>query len=63
MEKSAMEHQNRNPAETVSRDIAAFVLIMLAALAVLSFVWAGLRISEIRAAVSIETSSSSAALP
>ena len=54
-----MENQNR-PNEAVSRDIAAFVLIMLAALAVLSFVWAGLRISEIKAAASIETSSSGA---
>lgn len=52
-----MENQNR-PTEAVSRDIAAFVLIMLAALAVLSFVWAGLRISEIKVAASIETSSS-----
>jgi len=52
-----MENQNR-PNEAVSRDIAAFVLIMLAALAVLSFVWAGLCISEIKAAASIETSSS-----
>ena len=48
-----MENHNR-PTEAVSRDIAAFVLIMLAALAVLSFVWAGLRISEIKAAASMK---------
>jgi hypothetical protein len=35
-----------------SRDIVFFVLAMLAAVAVLSFVWAGIRISEIRASAS-----------
>ena len=35
-----------------SRDIMFFVLAMLAAVAVLSFVWAGIRISEIRASAS-----------
>ena len=56
MEQKAMDHQNPNPAENGSRDIAIFVLVMLAALALLSFVWAGLRIREIRAGASIETS-------
>jgi hypothetical protein len=51
-----MDHQNPNPTENGSRDIAVFVLVMLAALALLSFVWAGLRIREIRAGASIETS-------
>ena len=56
MEQKAMDHQNRNPAESGGREIVVFVLIMLAALALLSFVWAGLRIREIRAGASIETS-------
>ena len=39
--------------ENGNRDIAVmFILVGLAALAVLSFIWAGIRISEIRAASS-----------
>ena len=51
-----MEHQKNYPAETVSRDVAALVLVMLGALAILSFVLAGLRISEIRAGATAEPS-------
>jgi len=51
-----MEHQGHDNADNGRRDIAVFVLIMLAGLALLSFIWAGLRISQIRAGTSIETS-------
>ena len=51
-----MEHQKSEPTETVSREVAALVLVMLGALAILSFVLAGLRISEIRAGATPEPS-------
>jgi hypothetical protein len=51
-----VEHQKNYPIETVSRDVAALVLVMLGALAILSFVLAGLRISEIRAGATAEPS-------
>ena len=50
-----MEHQKNSPTETVSREVAALVLVMLGALAILSFVLAGLRISEIRAGAGATT--------
>jgi len=36
------------PPNTDSRDFALCILAMLAALAVLSFVWAGVRITEVK---------------
>jgi len=51
-----VEHQKNSPTETVSREVAALVLVMLGALAILSFVLAGLRISEIRAGATTEPS-------
>jgi hypothetical protein len=36
------------PPNTDSRDFAFCILAMLAALAVLSFVWAGVRITEVK---------------
>jgi hypothetical protein len=44
-----MRQPDRIPSGTDGRDIVLFVLAMLTALAIFSFVWAGIRISEIRA--------------
>jgi hypothetical protein len=51
-----MERQNHNTAENGSPNIAALVLVILAALALLCFVLAGLRIREIRAGATAEPS-------
>jgi hypothetical protein len=51
-----MERRNQNTAENGSPNIAALVLVMLAALALLCFVLAGLRIREIRAGATAEPS-------
>jgi len=49
-----MEQEDRYTSENGSHNIAAFVLMMLAILAILSFILAGLRIREIRAGATAE---------